>query len=237
MIYFAGVVNAVADMDGRQASFKAGGFLFDTAARVRREVDPRVSVLAKLSNDGPGRVVLEDLVKEKLMFDPALVSPYLPSRIIIRDGASRDVELSSGSAAVSATSEEHMLSLGENSDVDFLVVTAEGLYLQPLFSSILDAATFVTPRPRLVLDVGSAYYRHDDDARLRRQVLQAAAHADAIILEDEDIALLGGDCDWKQLCPHVACCHGDVLELWDADGHKSLEGGRLRAYSLMGSLF
>ena len=88
MIYLAGVLECHLVIDSGSVSLAPGGVLYDTAVMVRRSVDPRVSVFSRLANDGPGRILLEALVRERIVFDPNLVCESLPSYLCI-PGTSR----------------------------------------------------------------------------------------------------------------------------------------------------
>ena len=230
MICFAGILESHLVIDGHDVSIAPGGFLYETARAVRSSIDPRVGVLARLGNDGPGRITLEALVHDRLLFDPFLVSTDLPSYLVVEDRQGRTSCYSSFTCSTSASSQELTRSLDENSDVDIVVMCAGALYHQPLFSSILDAATFHTPRPMLVLDVASSTYDHPDDVRLSRQIRQALSCADVLILGQDDMHLFDNE-DVKTLAPEVFMVQGGSLSRWKDGRHVSTQDGdRLDIY-------
>ena len=153
MIYLAGVLECHLVIDSGSVSLAPGGVLYDTAVMVRRSVDPRVSVFSRLANDGPGRILLEALVRERIVFDPNLVCESLPSYLVVEDREGRSVTYSGSTSQVCAQSGEMSNALAGNSDVDIVSVLGGGLYYQPLFSSILDSVTFLPQKPYLVLDL------------------------------------------------------------------------------------
>ena len=59
MVYLAGIIEADISIEGNSACISPGGYVYSLARRLRNEVDPRVGLLCPLSNDGPGRVILE----------------------------------------------------------------------------------------------------------------------------------------------------------------------------------
>lgn len=230
MIFFSGVVEAHLTIDGEKSALKAGGYLYETARAVRRNVDSRVGILARLGNDGPGRIILESLVHDRIVFDPDLVCGDQPSFLVVEDMQGRTSCYSSFTCSTSASSQELTRSLDENSDVDIVVMCAGALYHQPLFSSILDAATFHTPRPMLVLDVASSTYDHPDDVRLSRQIRQALSCADVLILGQDDMHLFDNE-DVKTLAPEVFMVQGCSLSRWKDGRHVSTQDGdRLDIY-------
>ena len=224
MVYLAGIIEAEIEIEGRSASVSAGGYVYELAKRIRNEIDPRVGLLTGLSNDGPGRVILESLVHEKLFFDPSLVSPALTSFIRISDKGGRMTVYSTGSAPVSAQSRELLDSLRANSDVDVIVLASSALYYQPLYSSLLDAATFLDPRPRLVVDVASSSFRHEDEKRYVKQLCEAASYADLLILEPEDVPLFGNK-DVFSLSPDVALVSEGGTVTFSHNGEKHVTSG------------
>lgn len=230
MICFAGILESHLVIDGHDVSIAPGGFLYETARAVRSSIDPRVGVLARLGNDGPGRITLEALVHDRLLFDPFLVSTDLPSYLVVKDRQGRTSCYSSFTGAVSASSQELLRSLDENSDVNIIVMCAGGLYHQPLFGSLLDAATFHSPRAQLVLDVASSSYDHPENARLVRQIRQALESADTIVLEESDLDLFEGE-DIASLAPEVFLLKGGIVTRWyDGDLVSTAEGDRLDIY-------
>lgn len=230
MVYLAGIIEADISIEGNSACISPGGYVYGLARRLRNEVDPRVGLLCPLSNDGPGRVILESLVHEKLFFDPSLVSSSLTSFIRISDKGGRTTVYSTGSAPVSAQSQELLDSLRGNSDVDVIVLTSSALYYQPLYSSLLDAATFLEPRPTLVVDVASSSFEHPDEKRYVKQLREAAGYAQLLILEEEDVPLFAQS-DAFSLAPVTALVRKDGSSILSQDGQKSeIRGGKLEIY-------
>ena len=85
MIYLAGVLECHLVIDSGSVSMAQVGVIYETAVMVRRSVDPRVSVFSRLANDGPGRILLEALVRERILFDTNLVCESLPSYLVLED--------------------------------------------------------------------------------------------------------------------------------------------------------
>ena len=202
MLYFAGIVEARLAVEGSDTKLSAGGYVYDIATQIKKEVDPRVSIVCRFANDGPGRIILESLVHERIIFDPSLVSSTYPSFLEVEDSASRNTVYSSSTAPVTVSSEEIVASLCEVSDLEFLVLCGNALYWQPLFSSLLDAATFVSPRPVLVVDSALFSYSHSEDARLKKQILQAAECADYLLLDEGELSFFEGE-DLSARCRNV----------------------------------
>ena len=177
MIYFAGAAEMKLVVSADGLSLQPDGYLYNTANAVRQKADPRVSILTKLSNDGPGRLLLEALVHDRIVFDPELLSLDLPSLLVAEDRLGRTSRYDSHCAQTAVSSEELLASLQNNSDVDTVVLAGTALYYQPLFSSLLDAVTFLNPRPFIVIDPAIDSYPHPDEGRLMRQFSQAAQNA------------------------------------------------------------
>ena len=191
MIYFAGAAEMKLVVSADGLSLQPDGYLYNTANAVRQKADPRVSILTKLSNDGPGRLLLEALVHDRIVFDPELLSLDLPSLLVAEDRLGRTSRYDSHCAQTAVSSEELLASLQNNSDVDTVVLAGTALYYQPLFSSLLDAVTFLNPRPFIVIDPAIDSYPHPDEGRLMRQFSQAAQNADCIVLRDGEAERLG----------------------------------------------
>lgn len=230
MIYLAGIVESVLTLDGQSMSLTPSGYLFNLACTLRKNVDPRVAILSRLSSDGPGRITLEKLVHEKIVFDPNLISPSLPSYLIVDDREGRKSVYSASSAPVTVSEEEILESLRSNSDVDIVALVAGALWYQPLFNSLLDAASFVTPRPVIALDVSSDTYEWTDQSRLVRQIKTACQSADIIILSDADLSLFDEE-DVSSLAPAVAIVHCDAsVDFWKNGSRTSFCGGKTEVY-------
>lgn len=230
MIYLAGIVESVLTLDGQSISLTPSGYLFNLACTLRKNVDPRVAILSRLSSDGPGRITLEKLVHEKIVFDPNLISPSLPSYLIVDDREGRKSVYSASSAPVTVSEEEILESLRTNSDVDIVALVAGALWYQPLFNSLLDAACFVSPRPVIALDVSSDTYEWTDQSRLVRQIKTACQSADIIILTDADISLFDDE-DVTSLAPSVAIVHADgSVDFWKDKVKSSFSGGKTEVY-------
>lgn len=230
MIYLAGIVESVLTLDGQSITLGPSGYLFNLACELRKNVDPRVSILSRLSSDGPGRITLEKLVHEKIVFDPNLISPSLPSYLIVDDREGRKSVYSASSAPVTVSEEEILESLHSNSDVDIVTLVAGALWYQPLFNSLLDAASFVSPRPVIALDVSSDTYEWTDQSRLVRQIKTACQSADLIILTDADTSLFEDE-DVTFLAPSVAIVHVDgTVDFWKNKVKSSFTGGKTEVY-------
>lgn len=227
MIYLAGILEGHIVVDGENISFTPGGRLYETAVDLRRNVDARVGLLTKLANDGTGRMLIQSLVEEKIVFDPLLVDSSLASWLTVEDRDGRTVDYTSCSA-VYAQTDEILESLRGNSDVDIVSLVGSALYHQPLFSSLIDAVTFLTPRPVLVVDLSSSTFSHPDNARLVRQVKSALEWADSLIIDKEDLSLF--DCDIPTLARHVYFCDGDRLTVHEDGRGQEVSGGRREAY-------
>ena len=157
-------------------------------------------------------------------------SSSLTSFIRISDKGGRTTVYSTGSAPVSAQSQELLDSLRGNSDVDVIVLTSSALYYQPLYSSLLDAATFLEPRPTLIVDVASSSFEHPDEKRYVKQLREAAGYAQLLILEEEDVPLFAQS-DAFSLAPVTALVRKDGSSILSQDGEKSeIRGGKLEIY-------
>ncbi len=230
MIYLAGIVESVLTIDGQSISLTPSGYLFNLACELRKNVDPCIAILSRLSSDGPGRITLEKLVHEKIVFDPNLISPSLPSYLIVDDREGRKIVYSASSAPVTVSEEEILESLRSNSDVDIVTLVAGALWYQPLFNSLLDAASFVSPRPVIALDVSSDTYEWTDQSRLVRQIKTACQSADIMILTDADLSLFENDVV-SSLAPAVAIVHSDAsVDFWKNGSRTSFTGGKAEVY-------
>ena len=224
MIYLAGIVESVLTLDGQSISLTPSGYLFNLACELRKNVDPRIAILSRLSSDGPGRITLEKLVHEKIVFDPNLISPSLPSYLIVDDREGRKSVYSASSAPVTVSEEEILESLRSNSDVDIVTLVAGALWYQPLFNSLLDAASFIA------LDVSSDTYEWTDQSRLVRQIKTACQSADIMILTDADLSLFDEE-DVSSLAPAVAIVHCDAsVDFWKNGSRTSFTGGKAEVY-------
>ncbi len=229
MIYLAGVLECHLVIDSGSVSLAPGGVLYDTAVMVRRSVDPRVSVFSRLANDGPGRILLEALVRERIVFDPNLVCESLPSYLVVEDREGRSVTYSGSTSQVCAQSGEMSNALAGNSDVDIVSVLGGGLYYQPLFSSILDSVTFLPQKPYFVLDPASGSFEHLDLPRYVRQIRTALEYADELILSQEDLGLFP-DCELSSLAPVVNIVRSGHVVRYQAGEKEEFEGGRQAVY-------
>ena len=128
MLYLAGILESHIRKEGEGLVLVPGGTLYETALHIRRDIDPRVALLAKISNDMPGRMLLESLVHERIFFDPFLVSPSRSTSLVIEDGeGGRDSYYITGSSALDVSTEEVSESLGTQSDVTTFVIVGSAI--------------------------------------------------------------------------------------------------------------
>lgn len=203
MLYLAGILESHIRKEGEGLVLVPGGTLYETALHIRRDIDPRVAVLAKISNDMPGRMLLESLVHERIFFDPFLVSPSRSTSLVIEDGeGGRDSYYITGSSALDVSTEEVSESLGTQSDVTTFVIVGSAIYHNSLLGAYLDSATFLNPRPRIVLYPACRAAGPIDAIMMARQLSKGLIEADELVLDDYDISFLGLE-DVERLAPVV----------------------------------
>lgn len=203
MLYLAGILESHIRKEGEGLVLVPSGTLYETALHIRRDIDPRVAVLAKISNDLPGRMMLESLVHERIFFDPYLVSSSRASCLVVEDAeGGRDSYYITGSSALDVSTEEVSESLGTQSDVTTFVIVGSAIYHNSLLGAYLDSATFLNPRPRIVLYPACHAAGPIDPIMMARQLAKGLIEADELVLDDYDISFLGLE-DVDRLAPVV----------------------------------
>lgn len=187
MIVFTGIAKAIFKKreDGAFDLVPGGESL--TLCAALRAMKNEVSFISALSSDVPGQAILDFLIKNKLLFDPALISASLSSALVFESEGRRSVKISA--SAPSALSEEALLNAySEHTDIEAIVASGDTLSFEPVATSVSSVAAFLSPRPVFIADVVMQDAEGSLD-RMRKHILEA----DLVLLERGELGALNID--------------------------------------------
>ena len=184
-----------------------GGCGLNAATAASLQGSP-VGFIGKLSKDMFGMRVLDHLVENQVMFDPALCAAQQPSLLAF---ASLDEHKKAtyafyweGSAPVTLNKDELLSVMGEHTDLRVVHIGSLVLALEPGCHAILAALKEYEPRPIIFLDPNVRPAVIDDRQSYLKRMEQAFGLASLIKLSDEDLLYLYPGADIKKQAKKLA---------------------------------
>ncbi len=184
-----------------------GGCGLNAATAASLQGSP-VGFIGKLSNDMFGMRILEHLLDNQVMFDPALCAAKQPSLLAF---ASLDEQKKASyafywknSAPVSLDKDELLAVMQEHTDLRVVHIGSLVLALEPGCHAILAALKEYEPRPIIFLDPNVRPAVIDDRQAYLERMQEAFSLASLIKLSDEDLAYLHPHQDVKKLARELA---------------------------------
>lgn len=160
------VVSFVLDEDGRYHK-EIRSYSYNLA-RALRKYGAYPTFICGLGKDFIGSFVVEDMVEQEIMFDPDLCILDANSAISVEEGKA-GVRFYS-TTAMSCVDEEKLTdALSAHSNIKCIHMSSFSLSFNPVGSSYLDLASFLSPRPFIFTDLleafdGPAFARHSSEA-------------------------------------------------------------------------
>lgn len=186
--------------EGSSVNFAShvGGCGLNAATAAARLHCP-VGFFGKNSSDMFGERILEHMVDNNVLFDPALCASALPSMIgflaIDEEGKASYAFYSKNTAPTSIGRDELITALSEHSDLKVLHIGSVSLVVEPGCDAILAAVDMIKPSPIVFLDPNVRPTVIEDFAAYRKRLELAIQLADIIKLSDDDLLLLYPDLD------------------------------------------
>lgn len=158
-----------------------------------------VALFSKISQDSLGRLILETLIDNCIMFDPPMCSsPLLTMKghAVVDGNGSASYKFDwEGSATVSFTHKELENAFSVMTDIDFVMTGSLGTLLPPGCDEIFPAISTIEPKPVVFYDpnVRPAVIACMED--FGRKMLEYTAKSDIVKVSDDDLALVYGSKD------------------------------------------
>lgn len=158
-----------------------------------------VALFSKISQDSMGRLILETLIDNCIMFDPPMCSSHLPTMkghaVVDENGCASYKFDWEGSATVSFTHKELENAFSVMTDIDFVMTGSLGTVLPPGCDEIFPAISTIEPKPVVFYDpnVRPAVIACMED--FERKMLEYTAKSDIVKVSDDDLALVYGSKD------------------------------------------
>lgn len=158
-----------------------------------------VALFSKVSQDSLGRLILETLIDNCIMFDPPMCSSPLytmKGHAVVDEKGSASYKFDwEGSATVSFTQKELENAFSVMTDIDFVMTGSLGTVLPPGCDEIFPAISTIEPKPVVFYDpnVRPAVIACMED--FRRKMLEYTAKSDIVKVSDDDLALVFGASD------------------------------------------
>ena len=155
-----------------------------------------VALFSKVSQDSLGRLILETLIDNCIMFDPPMCSSPLytmKGHAVVDEKGSASYKFDwEGSATVSFTQKELENAFSVMTDIDFVMTGSLGTVLPPGCDEIFPAISTIEPKPVVFYDpnVRPAVIACMED--FRRKMLEYTAKSDIVKVSDDDLALVFG---------------------------------------------
>ncbi|MDT4763302.1 PfkB family carbohydrate kinase [Sphaerochaeta sp. PS] len=184
--------------EGSSVTFASyiGGCGLNAATAAARLHAP-VGFFGKISADMFGVRMLEHLVDNKVLFDPALCASPLPSMIgfasLDDKGKASYAFYSKNTAATTLDRDMLLTSLSDHSDLKVLHIGSVSLVVEPGCDAILAAVDMLKPAPIIFLDPNVRPTVIEDFAAYRERLQLAIQLSDLIKLSDDDLLLLYPD--------------------------------------------
>jgi len=167
-----------------------------------------VGFIGKLSKDMFGMRVLDHLVENRVMFDPALCAAEQPSLLAFASldehGKATYAFYWKGSAPVTLNKEELLSVMGVHTDLRVVHIGSLVLALEPGCHAILAALKEYEPRPIIFLDPNVRPAVIDNRQSYLKRMEQAFDLASLIKLSDEDLLYLYPGADVKKQAKKLA---------------------------------
>lgn len=158
-----------------------------------------VALFSKISQDSMGRLILETLIDNCIMFDPPMCGSPLPTleghAVVDGKGCASYKFEWEDSATVSFSQKELGNAFSVMTDIDFVMTGSLGTVLPPGCDEIFPAISTIEPKPVVFYDpnVRPAVIACMDD--FRRKMLEYTAKSDIVKVSDDDLALVYGSID------------------------------------------
>lgn len=155
-----------------------------------------VALFSKISQDSMGRLILETLIDNCVMFDPPMCSSPLPTlkghAVVDGKGCASYKFDWVDSAAVSFSQKELENAFSVMTDIDFVMTGSLGTVLPPGCNEIFPAISVIEPKPVVFYDpnVRPSVIACMDD--FRRKMLEYTVKSDIVKVSDDDLALVYG---------------------------------------------
>ncbi len=161
------------------------GRAFNTALAASR-LGAAVTYYGKVSSDPYGRLILERMIDNGVLFDPMLCNAAEPT-LCISDGKVLDYR---NTTACTITEAELSESFAVNGDIDIVFFGAMSLLMEPGCKALMPAIDGIKTRPRYFFDIDVGSFLDPDPETYRNLVLSLAGGCDIVRANDKSVALL-----------------------------------------------
>ncbi|MFC2821872.1 MAG: carbohydrate kinase [Spirochaetales bacterium] len=179
--------------DGINKKETVGGCPFNVALAASR-LGASITYFGKISDDAYGRMILEKMIDNEMLFDPALCGAKertLCSKALLDEkGNANYVFDYEGTAACSMTEDELYSVLCNQTDVDMAFLGSISLVMEPGCDAIVPAIYRMKSRPKMFLDPNVRPSLISNPEAYRRFILGLAGGCDVVKVSEDDIEFL-----------------------------------------------